>query len=120
MHALSPRAVAMPLLTGMSFRAQLRKYRAVATVEMLRVTWEKTSNPYIRHATSRDRPRLATHRKLMLTRPRGSKYSQPITAHLFFDGTDAQLAQATELVFDVPGGGLICTTPVHHEERLLR
>ena len=87
---------------------------------MLRVTWEKTSNPYIRLATSRDRPRLATHRKLMLTRPRGSKYSQPITAHLFFDGTDAELAQATELVLDVPGGGFICMTPVHHEERLLR
>lgn len=27
---------------------QLRKFRAVCTVEMLRVTWEKTSNPYVR------------------------------------------------------------------------
>lgn len=26
---------------------QLRKYRAVPTVEMLRATWEKTTNPYV-------------------------------------------------------------------------
>ena len=26
---------------------QLRKYRAIATVEMLRTTWEKTTNPYV-------------------------------------------------------------------------
>ena len=27
---------------------QLRKFRAVPTVEMLRTTWEKTTNPYVR------------------------------------------------------------------------
>jgi hypothetical protein len=27
---------------------QLRKFRAVCTVEMLRTTWEKMSNPYVR------------------------------------------------------------------------
>ena len=26
---------------------QLRKFRAVPTVEMLRATWEKTTNPYV-------------------------------------------------------------------------
>lgn len=26
---------------------QLRRFRAVPTVEMLRVTWEKTTNPYV-------------------------------------------------------------------------
>lgn len=28
-------------------RCQLRKFRAVPTVEMLRATWEKTTNPYV-------------------------------------------------------------------------
>ncbi len=28
--------------------AQLRRFRALCTVEMLRVTWEKTNNPYVR------------------------------------------------------------------------
>jgi hypothetical protein len=27
---------------------QLRRFRAAPTVEMLRVTWEKTSNPFVR------------------------------------------------------------------------
>ena len=26
---------------------QLRRFRAVPTVEMLRATWEKTTNPYV-------------------------------------------------------------------------
>lgn len=26
---------------------QLRRFRAVPTVEMLRTTWEKTTNPYV-------------------------------------------------------------------------
>jgi hypothetical protein len=28
---------------------KLRKFRALCTVEMLRVTWEKTNNPYVSH-----------------------------------------------------------------------
>lgn len=29
-------------------RLQVRKFRAAPTVEFLRTTWEKTSNPYVR------------------------------------------------------------------------
>lgn len=32
---------------NLSVSLQLRRYRAVPTVEMLRVTWEKTTNPYV-------------------------------------------------------------------------
>jgi hypothetical protein len=35
----------LPELTAL--QPQLRKFRAAPTVEMLRVTWEKTSNPFV-------------------------------------------------------------------------
>jgi hypothetical protein len=34
---------------------QLRRFRALCTVEMLRVTWEKTQNPYVRLHLTRNR-----------------------------------------------------------------
>jgi acetyl esterase/lipase len=37
---------------------------------------------------------------------------------LFFDGSEKQLASATELVVDFPGGGFIAMGPDCHEERL--
>jgi len=39
---------------------------------------------------------------------------------LFFNGTEAQLANATKLVVDFPGGGFIAMGPECHEERLRR
>lgn len=54
---------------------QLRKYRAMCTVEMLRVTWEKTANPYVRWFTRKHRPRVPIRRRLLLARPKDSTYS---------------------------------------------
>ncbi|GAA5911378.1 hypothetical protein JCM8208_005235, partial [Rhodotorula glutinis] len=99
---------------------KLRKFRAFCTVEMLRVTWEKQSNPYIKFATRPHRPPVGIQRKLFLARPKGSRYSKPITLYLYYAGNDADLASAHELVMDIPGGGFICMTPEHHAERLLR
>ncbi|GAA5862962.1 hypothetical protein JCM8547_003634 [Rhodosporidiobolus lusitaniae] len=99
---------------------KLRKYRAFCTVEMLRVTWEKQSNPYIKFATRRHRPACKIHRKVFLPRPKVSKYSKPITAVLYFNGTDLELAAQHQLVMDLPGGGFICMNPEHHAERILR
>ena len=39
---------------------------------------------------------------------------------MFFDGSEKQLASATELVIDFPGGGFIAMGPDCHEERLRR
>lgn len=46
--------------------------------------------------------------------------SKPITAWIYFNGTELELAQQTNLIFDIPGGGFICMSPEHHEERTLR
>ncbi|KAL0068819.1 hypothetical protein AAF712_004149 [Marasmius tenuissimus] len=97
---------------------KLRRFRAVPTVEMLRATWEKTSNPYIKLFTSLRLPSLPTRRKILLPRPKSSNYQRPITAHLFYASPIESLRDATELILDFPGGGFICMTPEHHDERL--
>ncbi|EIW82765.1 alpha beta-hydrolase [Coniophora puteana RWD-64-598 SS2] len=95
---------------------KLRRFRAVPTVEMLRVTWEKTTNPYLRIAGYR--PSLTLRRKFLLPRPARSAYDRPITVHIFFAPALPQLAHATDLILDFPGGGFIAMTPEHHEDRL--
>ncbi|CAO1613921.1 unnamed protein product [Parajaminaea phylloscopi] len=99
---------------------KLRKYRALCTVEMLRCTWEKTTNPYLRAATWFHRPSLPIARPILLPRPTvGAHVKRPIKAWLFYaEGKEAQLAQEEELYLDFPGGGFICMNPLHHEERL--
>ncbi|GAA5925266.1 uncharacterized protein JCM15063_004977 [Sporobolomyces koalae] len=99
---------------------KLRKYRAICTVDILRTTWEKTSNPYIKFFTRKDRPKLEISKKLFLPRRPGSKYTKPITAYLFYSGTESDLAKESDLIMDIPGGGFICMNPEHHAERLLR
>ncbi|KAF5370750.1 hypothetical protein D9758_001917 [Tetrapyrgos nigripes] len=95
---------------------KLRRFRAVPTVEMLRTTWEKTTNPYIRLVVRV--PRLSIRRKILLPRPKSSTYSRPITAYLYFAPPATKLAEATELILDYPGGGFVAMNPAHHEERL--
>lgn len=99
---------------------KLRRYRAVCTVEMLRTTWQKTLNPYLRALTYFDRPRLPLVRKILLPRPKSSKHTKPISAMLFFARPAAELATCSELILDFPGGGFIAMGPDCHEERLRR
>ncbi|KAF8904470.1 Alpha/Beta hydrolase protein [Gymnopilus junonius] len=95
---------------------KLRRFRAVPTIEMLRTTWEKTTNPYIRFLTRL--PKVSVRRKILLPRPKSSSYERPITAYLFFGPLEQELCKATELILDFPGGGFVAMTPEHHEERL--
>lgn len=57
-----------------------------------------------------------------VTIPRPPKSSRaglpPVKAMLFFNGTEEELAKATQLVVDYPGGGFIAMGPECHEERL--
>lgn len=104
---------------------KLRKFRTAPTVEMLRVTWEKTSNPFLQ-LISHKKP-VALHRKILLPRPHSSSYTRPITTHLFYSPRQelsssrdplTALSYERDLIFDVPGGGFISMGPEHHEERL--
>ncbi|KAF8919831.1 Alpha/Beta hydrolase protein [Mucidula mucida] len=95
---------------------KLRRFRAVPTVEMLRTTWEKTTNPYIRAFSPL--PSVNIRRKILLARPKSSSYHRPLTVYLFYAGTPSQLRQSNELILDIPGGGFIAMSPEHHEDRL--
>lgn len=61
---------------------------------------------------------MTIRRVIQVPRPSSSTYTRPITAHLFFAPHASKLAESTELILDVPGGGFVSMTPVHHEERL--
>ncbi|SJX62317.1 related to hormone-sensitive lipase [Sporisorium reilianum f. sp. reilianum] len=98
---------------------KLRKYRAFCTVEMMRTTWEKTTNPYIRLVTWFHRPSLPIARPLLIPRPQvGAHHTRPSKAWLFYAKSERQLRMEEELVVDICGGGYICMNPQHHEERL--
>ncbi len=98
---------------------KLRKYRAFCTVEMMRTTWEKTTNPYVRLVTWFHRPSLPIARPLLIPRPdHGAHHTRPTKAWLFYPKSERQLRMEEELVLDFCGGGYICMSPQHHEERL--
>ncbi|KAJ1024510.1 hypothetical protein NDA13_004441 [Ustilago tritici] len=98
---------------------KLRKYRAFCTVEMMRTTWEKTTNPYIRAVTWFHRASLPIARPLLIPRPEiGAHHTRPSKAWLFYAKSERQLRMEEELVLDFCGGGYICMDPRHHEERL--
>ncbi|KAH9858745.1 Alpha/Beta hydrolase protein [Lenzites betulinus] len=95
---------------------KIRKFRAVPTVQMLRATWEKGTNPYLRMLSHH--PSISVRRKILLARPKDSACRRPITAWLYFARPIDELASATDLILDFPGGGFVSMTPEHHEERL--
>lgn len=70
--------------------------------------------------TAFHRPSLPIIRHVTIPRPASSSRSSlpPVKAMLFFSGTEAELAVATQLVVDFPGGGFIAMGPECHEERL--
>ncbi|WAR53364.1 hypothetical protein PtB15_2B795 [Puccinia triticina] len=99
---------------------KLRRYRAIPTVEVLRITWEKTTNPIIEFFTRSHRPSIPIKRKFIFPRPSGSKYSKPITCWLYSSRSDLELVRTKNLILDVPGGGFIAMSPAHHEERIIQ
>ncbi|KAK0461269.1 Alpha/Beta hydrolase protein, partial [Desarmillaria tabescens] len=92
---------------------KLRRFRAVPTVEMLRATWEKTTNPWASHPFTCQKPTI-----LLYARPKTSPCQRPITVYLFFASTEESLGQSSDLVLDIPGGGFVAMNPEHHEDRL--
>lgn len=85
---------------------QLRKFRAFCTVEMLRETWHKTGNPYVRAVTWFHRASLPVVRQLLLPRPAlGAHHKRPTKAWLFYSKSEKQLREEEELILDFCGGG---------------
>lgn len=57
---------------------------------------------------------------MSIARPSTSSRAKlpPVAGLLLFNGSEAELAKATELIVDFPGGGFVAMGPECHEERL--
>ncbi|KAI9681294.1 MAG: hypothetical protein M1817_002577 [Caeruleum heppii] len=100
---------------------KVRKVRGTLTVDHLRVSWNKSTTPYLSFVTRVLRPRLARYppRAIRIPRPPESSYTEPVTAWLYFDGPLSALKNHHKMVLDVPGGGFVAMTPRNHDDKLL-
>lgn len=100
---------------------KVRKVRGLLTVEHLRVSWQKSTTPYLSIITRIMRPKLTRYppRALRIPRPAESSYKDPINAWLYFDGPLSALGNHTQLILDFPGGGYVAMNPRHHDDKLL-
>ena len=100
---------------------KVRKVRALLTVDHLRVSWEKSTTPYLSLITRAMRPKLMRYppRALRIPRPAESSYKDPVNAWLYFDGPLSALKHHTKIIMDVPGGGFVAMNPRHHDDKLM-
>ncbi|KAI4195729.1 MAG: hypothetical protein LQ348_002415 [Seirophora lacunosa] len=100
---------------------KVRKVRGLLTVDHLRVSWHKSTTPYLSLLTRVLRPKLTRYppRAIRIPRPASSSYKEPANAWLYFDGPLSALKNHTRVVLDIPGGGFVAMTPRHHEDKLL-
>jgi acetyl esterase/lipase len=109
------------LLSPVRAAEKVRRVRATITIDHLRVSWEKSTTPYLKFFTNllHPAPNRFPPRPLRIPRPKDSVYQDPIDAVLYYEGTREQLAQCTKIVLDFPGGGYVAMSPRHHDDKLL-
>ena len=100
---------------------KVRKVRGMLTVDHLRVSWNKSTTPYLGLLTRLLRPKLTRYppRAIRIPRPNQSSYTDPVNAWLYFDGPLSALKKHTKMILDVPGGGYVAMNPRHHDDKLL-
>ena len=100
---------------------KVRKVRGLLTVDHLRVSWHKSTTPYLSFFTNTMRPKLTRYppRAIRIPRPANSSYHEVVNGWLYFDGPLSALKNHTKIVLDVPGGGFVAMNPRHHEDKLL-
>lgn len=77
--------------------------------------WEKGSTPVLAAADRLLRKRCAIDLEVVnITSPDG----HTIECRLFYNGTREELANEKRLILDIPGGGFISMSPVHHADYL--
>ena len=109
------------LLAAEQADEKVRKVRGMLTVDHLRVSWNKTTTPYLSFITRLMRPKLTRYppRAIRIPRPVESSYKEPVSAWLYFDGPLSALKNHTKVILDFPGGGYVAMTPRHHDDRLM-
>jgi len=100
---------------------KVRKVRGMLTVDHLRVSWNKSTTPYLSLLTRLMRPRFMRYppRAIRIPRPSNSDYKEPVSGWLYFDGPISALKNHTKVVLDVPGGGFVAMSPRTDDDKLL-
>ncbi|VUC20601.1 unnamed protein product [Clonostachys rosea] len=99
---------------------KVRKVRGMITIDHLRVSWNKSTTPYLGFFQRLIGPRFMRWppRQVRIPRPKGSDYKEPIMAWLYYDGPLAQLEHHNRLVVDIPGGGFVAMDPRCNDDKL--
>jgi hypothetical protein len=100
---------------------KVRRVRACITYEHLRVSWNKSTHPFLKFLTNilNPNPNLYPPRHIKIERPNESYYKQSIDAWLYFEGTREELANSKKLLLDFPGGGFVAMSPRNHDDKLM-
>ncbi|KZF19886.1 alpha/beta-hydrolase [Xylona heveae TC161] len=99
---------------------KVRKVRGALSVDHLRVSWNKSTTPYLSLLGKLLRPRFCRYppRAVRIPRPRESSYKESVNAWLYFDGPLSALKDHTCLVLDIPGGGYVAMDPRTNDDKL--
>ncbi|KAK9239043.1 Alpha/Beta hydrolase protein [Lipomyces kononenkoae] len=97
---------------------KVRKVRATITAEHLRISWEKSTSPYLRMAKIFTCPRIQTLKAFEISRPPNSPYRSRMKAYLYYDGPRHTFKHHTQVLLNFPGGGFVCMNPRHHDDAL--
>lgn len=100
---------------------KVRRVRATITVDHMRVSWNKSTTPYLKFLTNllHPAPNKFAPRHIRIPRPKESVYRTPIDAWIYFEGTREELQSCKKLVLDFPGGGFVAMSPRHYDDKLL-
>ncbi|ODV90782.1 hypothetical protein CANCADRAFT_110684 [Tortispora caseinolytica NRRL Y-17796] len=90
------------------------RYRANINVDMLRVSWSKSQNPYLSAVQWFFSPTLRLYTPLKVKRPSESRYKSSIKGMLYFEGSAEQLRKASKVLLHFPGGGFVTMDPIDH------
>ncbi|ORY45966.1 alpha/beta-hydrolase [Rhizoclosmatium globosum] len=103
----------------------LKKYHAAITVDMLRTSWNKKLNPYLQFAALGDTGILGIRRDIKIMRPSPPSPTAfknerqpfgPVSARLFFSGSERDFKRSNTLILQIPGGGFVAMPPTAHED----
>lgn len=99
---------------------KVRKVRSLLTIDHLRVSWNKSTTPYLAFLTTLLRPRFMRYppRAIRIPRPASSDYKEPVHAWLYFDGPISAIKKHNKIVLDIPGGGFVAMNPRTHDDKL--
>ncbi|KAL1921874.1 uncharacterized protein VTP21DRAFT_10516 [Calcarisporiella thermophila] len=101
--------------------AKAQYYRSNITAKHIRVSWEKSLNPYLRLFI-----RLLAHerlsidaRKIMIPPPQVEpRMRHSVESYLYFHPPESRLQEKEEILLHIPGGGFVAMPPKCHSDYL--